>query len=268
MVNASGMPRILLVDDNPNVRSFVRLALREEGFEVIEGADGETAVYLAERYNLDLIILDVLLNDMNFDGLDVCKLLRQRGIRTPVIFLTVLDRISDSRFPGFAFSIGGDDYIAKRDELLDLEREMRIRPTEFLNRKSDVAELLARVSAILRRQRPGTEGEGLRPLSPRLRADFEGRTVEIFRAGSWVDAGLTGTEISILRTLASQTGRPMGRNQISEAVARERGAGGRAEAFTDRALETHVSRLRRKLETDGSLRIQAVPGIGYRLEIL
>ena len=259
--------KILLLDDNPRVRSFIVPALEAEGYEVVEAEEGPTAVYLAQEESFALIILDIMLADRDFDGLDVCKAIRDLGIVTPVIFLTVADRIDDPRFFRRAFDLGGDDYIAKREELLGIENERRIDPTEFLVQKGDMVELLTRVRSRIRRNiQP--EARWLE-VGPRIRADLDGFQVEVFREGQWEDAGLTRTEWAIFMALAETRGRPVGRIHIIDAVEADRRAEGRPETITERALEAHMSRLRGKLEVapEQPTVIEAVHRFGYRLVI-
>jgi CheY-like chemotaxis protein len=91
------------------------------------------------------VVLDILLGDERMGGLDVCKRIREKGIRTPIIFLTVKDRAEEPYFMRRAFQLGGDDYISKREELRRIEQWMGISPSEILERKSDIDELLARI---------------------------------------------------------------------------------------------------------------------------
>ena len=138
---------ILLLDDNSRIRSFVRPALEDAGFNCIEAEDGPTALEKVDTQRPDLVVLDIILKDRDFSGLDVCKEMRRKGISTPVIFLTIKDRAEDPRFMERAFSLGGDDYVSKREELRELELSLGLRPAEFLERKSDLEELIARIRA-------------------------------------------------------------------------------------------------------------------------
>ncbi len=259
--------RILLLDDNPRVRSFVVPALESQGYDVFEAEDGPTAVYLAQEESFSLIILDIMLAAPDFNGMDVCKAIRDLGVNTPVIFLTVADRADDPRYFQRAFEIGADDYIAKREELLRIENEMGITPAEFLVQKGDVVELLTRVRARIRRTvQPEARWLGA---GPRIRADLDGFQVEVFREGQWEDAGLTRTEWAIFMALAENRGRPVGRIHVIEAVEADRRAEGRQETITERSLEAHMSRLRGKLEVgpEQPTVIEAVHRFGYRLVI-
>ena len=261
--------KILLLDDNPNVRSFVVQALKAEGYEVCEAEDGHTALYLAQNMSFDLIILDIMLVDSDYGGLDVCKDMRQSGIDTPVIFLTVMDRANDPYFFRRAFELNADDYIAKREELLGLERDMRIPPAEVVPKKGDTEELLTRVRARIRRSGQRQPETVWLDVGPHLRIDLDSLQVEVFSEDRYQDAGLTRTEKVIFLALARQPGRTIGRWHLIEAVEDDRRAGGRQGTMTARALENHVSNLRSKLGTSAEppAVIEAVSGLGYRLDV-
>ena len=108
-------PTILLVDDNPQIRSFIRPALEDSGFRCIE-VDGDEAVYHAEASLPALIVLDIELGDPDMDGLDVCKRIRMMGLRMPVIFLTVRANVEDLEY-GLRVAGPGSDYVRKLEEL-------------------------------------------------------------------------------------------------------------------------------------------------------
>src|SRR5689334_3281959 len=122
--------RILVVDDEPSITDAVGTALRYEGFEVRSEATGRGALQTAESFKPDLIVLDIMLPDL--DGLEVTRRLRSDGVRTPVLFLTAKDATED-KVSGL--TVGGDDYVTKPFSL---------------------AEVVARVRAVLRRTAPGT----------------------------------------------------------------------------------------------------------------
>lgn len=113
----SGRPKVLLVDDNPDVRSFVRPALEAAGFDCIEAEDGWAGLVAVDNEAPDLVVLDIMLGDEDMNGLDVCKKIRERGSAIPVIFLTIKDRTEEPGYMAQAFRLGGDDYISKREEL-------------------------------------------------------------------------------------------------------------------------------------------------------
>src|SRR5947208_10299164 len=129
MASSSGRRHVLVVDDEPSIVDAVATALRYEGFEVREAATGRAALAAAQESPPDLVVLDVMLPDL--DGLEVTRRLRADGIRVPILFLTARDSVED-KVAGL--TVGGDDYVTKPFSL---------------------AELVARVRAILRR----TNGE-------------------------------------------------------------------------------------------------------------
>ena len=115
-------PTILLVDDNPQIRSFIRTALDDGGFDCIEAMDGDEAVYYAEASRPDLIVLDIELGDPSMDGLDVCSRIRKLGLRMPVIFLTVRGTVEDLQY-GLKVAGPGSDYVRKLEELRRMQVE-------------------------------------------------------------------------------------------------------------------------------------------------
>ena len=137
--------RILVVDDEPSIVDAVATSLRYEGFEVTEAVNGRQALSSAQEDPPDLIVLDVMLPDL--DGLEVTRRLREDGIRVPVLFLTARDAVED-KVAGL--TVGGDDYVTKPFAL---------------------AEVVARVHAILRRL--GVEDRGRR--DPPVRRHRDGR---------------------------------------------------------------------------------------------
>src|SRR4051794_31685547 len=139
------LPRVLLVEDDGDLRRLLRRGLEEESFEVMQASTGKDAVSLAESEAPSLLVVDIGLPDA--DGRDVVQAIRSRGVESPVLFLTARDQMVD-RLAGF--SAGGDDYLTK--------------PFEF-------AEVVARVRALLRPSAgdlPGAGGGGprLRPAAP------------------------------------------------------------------------------------------------------
>lgn len=242
--------KILVVDDNPRVRLFLRSALETAGFNYIEAEDGWTALVLVEEECPDLVVLDILLGDERMGGLDVCKRIREKGIRTPIIFLTVKDRAEEPYFMRRAFQLGGDDYISKREELRQIERQMGISPSELLERKSDIDELLSRIKIRLHHVDSKQEFDGY------LKVDLLSRQVEIKREGKWQEVYLTSTEQSLLEVLLQKSGRPVGKVELMSTA----GVDGEG------SLQNHIMRLRKKLEPDPSSPryILTYHGIGYR----
>src|ERR1700740_3620616 len=136
MADGDRIPKVLVVDDEPNIRELVEVALKFHGCAVSVSANGKDALHQAETYEPDLMILDVMLPDM--DGFEVCRALRQDGNDVPVIFLTARDTTSDTIR---GLTLGGDDYVTK---------------------PFSVEALVARVRAVLRRttRTPGGAGQG------------------------------------------------------------------------------------------------------------
>jgi two-component system OmpR family response regulator len=236
-------PRVLIVDDEPNIRELVQVALTFHGCAVATGATGEDALTLADSYGPDLIVLDVLLPGI--DGFEVCRRLRARGNEVPVIFLTARDATSDSIT---GLTIGGDDYITK---------------------PFSVEALVARVRAVLRRtarQRGLADGDGkggghddgagtLRVAD--LELDEDHWTVT--RAGTPIE--LSPTEFRLLAYLMRNQGLMLTRKQLLENV------WGWEYAGQSQVLETYVSYLRRKLDPLGPPLIHTQRGVGYSLRL-
>jgi two-component system OmpR family response regulator len=221
-------PRVLVVDDEPNIIELVAMALRYEGFTVQTAATGRAALVAAAKFTPALVILDVMLPDI--DGLEVLRRLTANGQKAPVIFLTARDATED-KVRGL--TVGGDDYVTK---------------------PFSIEELVARVRAVLRRH--GQNG----PDSSRLAlADLEldDDAHEVRRAGQAVE--LTPTEYRLLRYLLVNAGRVLSRSQILDHVW-DYDFGGDASV-----LETYVSYLRRKVDRFDPPLIQTVRGVGYVL---
>jgi two-component system OmpR family response regulator len=237
MAEGAASPRVLVVDDEPNIRELLQVALTFHGCAVATGATGEEALALAGSYRPDLIVLDVLLPDL--DGFEVCRRLRAGGDEVPVIFLTARDATSDSIT---GLTIGGDDYITK---------------------PFSVEALVARVRAVLRRtarQRGQADGEGADAGGATLRVadlelDEDHWTVR--RGGTPVE--LSPTEFRLLAYLMRNQGLMLTRRQLLENV------WGWEYAGQSQVLETYVSYLRRKLDPLGPPLIHTQRGVGYTL---
>ena len=204
--------RLLVVEDDPKLAELLARGLREHAYAVDVATDGKAALYQAAINPYDAIILDVMLPVKS--GLDVCRELRARGSRTPVLMLTARDTVHD-RVAGL--DTGADDYLTK--------------PFAF-------PELLARLRALLRR------APELLPTMIRvgdLTVDTGAQTAT--RAGR--PLSLTSKEYALLEFLARNAGKVVGRAAISEHVWDEN-----HDPFSN-AIEVYVNRLRRKLETDG-----------------
>jgi two-component system response regulator MprA len=220
--------KILVVDDEPAVRESLRRALELEGYEVDLAADGQEALArLEQRDQPDALILDILMPRM--DGLEVCRKLRLEGDEVPVLMLTARAEI-DSRVAGL--DAGADDYLPKPFAL---------------------AELLARLRALLRRTSNGSDGV-LRFAD----LELEPGTREVRRDGKPID--LTRTEFSLLELFLRNPRQVLTRSIIFERV------WGYDFGPTSNSLDVYIGYLRRKTEVDGKPRlIHTVRGIGYAL---
>jgi two-component system, OmpR family, response regulator len=220
--------RILVVDDEPSIVDAVATALRYEGYEVAEAASGREALDEATRHEPDLIVLDWMLPDI--EGIEVGRRLRARGFKSAVLFLTAKD---GTEHKVEALRAGGDDYVTKPFSL---------------------AEIVARIQAILRRTAGNLPGDVLR--FGDLMLD-EARH-EVFRGETRIE--LTATEFSLLRYLMLNPRRVLSKSQILQNVWRY-DFGGNANV-----VETYVSYLRRKLDAAGPPLIKTVRQVGYMLE--
>ena len=219
--------RLLLVDDEDNLRSMLDAALRHSGFEVHPVASGRDAIAAVPEVHPDLIVLDVMLPDL--DGFAVCKRLRSSGDRTPVLFLTARDATED-KVRGL--TLGGDDYLVKPFSL---------------------EELVARISAVLRRS-------GIDPTRAELRCGdlvMDDDAHRLTRGGH--DVALSPTEWNLLRYLLVNKGRVVSKAQILDHVWDYDfgGDGG--------VVETYIGYLRRKLDTSEPRLIHTIRGVGYTL---
>ena len=246
--------KILLVDDNPRVRSFVRPALEAAGFDCIEAVDGLTALEKVDSEYPDLLVLDIMLGDDSMNGLDVCKRIRKKGIRIPVIFLTIKDRTEDSRYMERAFQLGGDDYITKREELKRLEKSMGLPPTEFVGQKSDIEELIARIRVRINLVKPELEYDDY------LRIDLVKQQLKVKLNGQWQEIHLTTTEFNILEALIKAGGQPLGKNQLMDMT----------NVDGEASLQNHIWRLRNKIEPspEAPQYILTYHSVGYRFKEL
>ena len=220
--------RILVVDDEPSIIDAVATSLRYEGFAVTQAVNGRQALSSAQEDPPDLIVLDVMLPDL--DGLEVTRRLREDGIQVPILFLTARDAVED-KVNGL--TIGGDDYVTKPFAL---------------------AEVVARVHAILRRL--GAEGQETGILTF---ADItlDENAHEVTRAGHEIP--LTATEFNLLRFFMLNPRHVLSKSQILDHVWHYDFGG------DGNVVETYVSYLRKKLEVAGPSVIQTVRLVGYAL---
>ena len=222
--------RLLLVDDEDNLRSMLEAALRHSGFEVHPAPDGRTALDAIDTAKPDLIVLDVMLPDL--DGFEVCRRLRATGNRTPVLFLTARDATED-KVRGL--SLGGDDYVTKPFSLEELVARLR-----GLMRRAGARR--AESSSVL------TVGD--------LRLDEDSH--EVFRDGD--EISLTATEFELLRFLMRNPRRVLSKAQILDRVW-QYDFGGQANV-----VELYISYLRKKVDAGREPMIHTMRGAGYVLK--
>jgi two-component system OmpR family response regulator len=219
--------KVLIVDDEPNIRDLLSTSLRFAGFSVHAVANGADAVHAAEKGEPDIILLDVMLPDMN--GFSVTKKLRSMGINAPVLFLTARDETED-KITGL--TVGGDDYMTKPFSL---------------------DEIVARINAILRRTKAAQVEESVLEVGEiKINQDAH----DVFANGTLVD--LSPTEYKLLRFLMSNPNRVLTKAQILDHVWEYDFNGEMG------IVESYVSYLRKKLDplTTEPL-IQTKRGVGY-----
>ncbi|MEU6743240.1 response regulator transcription factor [Streptosporangium sandarakinum] len=219
--------RLLVVDDEPNIRELLSASLRRSGFEVITAADGREAVHFAERIRPDLVVLDVMLPDM--DGFSVAGRLRDVSGQTPVLFLTARDA-TDDKVAGLRVA---DDYVTKPFSL---------------------EEVVARIRAVLRRTR-GDLDIPARLQVGTLELDEEAHQVWV----SGEPVRLSPTEFKLLHYFMVNTGRVLSKAQILDHVWNYDFGGDAG------VVESYVSYLRRKVDVNEPRLIHTLRGVGYVL---
>jgi DNA-binding response OmpR family regulator len=222
------MARILVVEDEADIALGLQLDLTDEGHAVEVVGRGDEASRRG-REPWDLIILDVMLPGR--DGFEVCRDLRRAGIRTPVLMLTAKAQEAEKVM---GLDMGADDYVTK---------------------PFSARELRARVRALLRRAAPDIE-----PVHRLGSCEVDFARAEVRRAGERMD--LTAIELKMLRTFLQHPGRVLSRAEVIDEV------WGRGVSITDRVVDTHLVKLRRKIEPDPAepRHIVSVRGIGYRFD--
>jgi len=219
---------ILVVDDEPSIIDAVSTALRYEGFHVPTANNGRSALSMAQEGAPDLIVLDIMLPDI--DGLEVTRRLRTSGVRVPILFLTAHNAVDD-RVRGL--TVGGDDYVTKPFAL---------------------AELVARVHAVLRRTRGDDPATGVLHFAD---LSLDENTHEVFRGDIAIE--LTATEFSLLRFFMLNPRHVLSKAQILDHVWHYDFGG------DGNVVETYVSYLRKKLEKGGPPLIHTIRMVGYAL---
>lgn len=225
------MEKILILEDEIGIRSFVSINLKREGYEVIEAGTGAEALEkLSSEKNISVALLDIMLPDMS--GIDVCKYIRENHDNIGVIMLTAKSQEED-KIEGFVS--GADDYIIK---------------------PFSIKELLARVAALIRRVKKNNDSKKNNLIdSPPFLLDQNKR--KLFKNGEEVD--LTPTEFSIVKYLMINDNQSLSRDQILEEV------WGSVVLYDYKIVDVNIRRIRNKIEDDPSKPkyIQTIWGYGY-----
>lgn len=228
--------KIMVVDDEESLVRLITFNLNKEGYETVFAYDGLDALTVMEKENPDLLVLDLMLPGK--DGLEICRELRAQNNPIPIIMLTARDEEID-RVVGL--ELGADDYVIK---------------------PFSVRELLARIKAVLRRNKvpeTGVEGPEEVQAGPFV---VKAESYEIFFEGQPLD--LTLKEYELLEILIRNQGRVLKRDYLLEVL------WDYAESVNTRVLDVHVSKLRDKIEKDSKnpQYIKTVRGLGYKLETM
>ncbi len=229
--------KILIAEDDPNIRLGLVATLESEGYDVTAAADGAQALKLFPQQKFELVILDVMMPKAS--GYDVCRDLRGRGTQVPVLFLTAKGAEIDKVV---GLKLGADDYVTK---------------------PFGIQELLARVEALLRRGRSHPEPIDDAARLPIFRlgaAEIDRRKFAVVVEGQSV--ALTARELKLAEMFAAHPGEVLTRDALLNAV------WGFGYVGTTRTLDQHVAQLRRKIDPPGkaSSAIATVHGVGYRYD--
>ncbi len=221
--------KILIIEDEPAVVSFIRRGLMEAGHEVVVAMDGGTGFEMAQSDELNMILLDVMLPGMN--GVDLCRKLREKRIATPVIMLTALG-MTENIVNGL--NNGADDYL--------------IKPFKF-------AELMARIDAVTRRGQSVTSSAHLLKIADVV---LDTRSKTVTRGDLKVD--LTATEFKLLEFMMNQEGRVLSRSELLDHV------WGVNFDMNTNVVDVYINYLRKKIDRDHKEKlIHTVIGMGYVL---
>ncbi|MBE0587606.1 MAG: DNA-binding response regulator [Betaproteobacteria bacterium HGW-Betaproteobacteria-9] len=236
----NAMKQILIAEDQTDIRDLLALNLRGAGYGVSETRDGPSALALQTEVGHDLLVLDLMMPGL--DGLEVCKTLRSRGDHTPILMLTAksteLDRV-------LGLELGADDYLTK---------------------PFSIAELLARVKALLRRSEllraaQAAQSTAVDAGAPLVNGELEIQPVKRVARVRGVNLDFTALEFDLLLYFAQHPGHVFSRGQLLNAV------WGYTHDGYEHTVTTHINRLRAKLESD-PLRpdfILTVRGAGYKM---
>ena len=223
--------RLLVVEDEPNIRELLATSLRFAGFEVQVAADGSTAIRMAAEQNPDLVVLDVMLPDL--DGFTVTRRLRESGRHLPIVFVTARDSLDD-KITGL--TVGGDDYVTKPFSL---------------------EEVVARLRGLIRRSTL-TLAQAKDPVLTVGDLTLDEDSYEVARAGTPIE--LTATEFELLRFLMRNPRRVLSKAQILDRVW-SYDFGGK-----ESVVELYISYLRKKVDAGREPMIHTVRGAGYMLK--
>jgi phosphate regulon transcriptional regulator PhoB len=223
--------RVLIVEDEPDIRDLLAFHLEREGFQVVQARTGAEALRQIRAAPPDLVVLDLMLPEL--DGLEVCRRLR-RDPTTATLPIVMLTARGDEVDRVLGLELGADDYIVK---------------------PFSPKEVVARIRAVLRRAEPAPLGRAHTPAGLSLDPDMRKVTVR------GTPVGLTAKEFDLLRALAEARGRVLSRDHLLERVWGYAAAG----EIESRTIDVHVRRLRVKLGPEGH-RVVTVKSVGYRFE--
>ncbi|MDQ1723780.1 MAG: two-component system, OmpR family, response regulator [Frankiaceae bacterium] len=225
------MPKLLVVDDEPNILELLGASLRYEGFEIATATNGREAMQVARTFKPDALVVDVMMPIMN--GFDMTRRMRADGMVAPVLFLTARDG-TDDKVTGL--TLGGDDYVTKPFSL---------------------DELVARLRALLRRHGAPDSSQSASLTFADIELDDD--THEVIKAGEGVT--LSPTEFKLLRYFLLNPGRVLSKAQILDHVW-QYDFGGDANI-----VESYMSMLRRKVDTGDPRLLHTLRGVGYVLRV-
>lgn len=226
------MDNILIADDNMEIIKILKPYIEKEGFNVIFALDGEEALLKFEHYNPLLILLDIMMP--RFDGLEVCRRIREKS-NTPIIMITAKSEDADKIL---GLNSGADDYIIK---------------------PFSPGEVVARINAVLRRITPFENNSSSKISYPSLEIDLNNYSVKV--DGKKIN--LTKKEIEVLWMIASAPNKILSRDELLDNIWGEGYFG------DPRTIDTHIKRLRAKLNLDGQYAwdIKTIWGAGYKFEV-
>jgi len=230
-------PRILIIEDDPEIAGLVDFHLKDQGFETERAGDGETGLARAMSGEAGLIVLDLMIPGL--DGLQLCRTLRESGSRVPILMLTARSEEIDKVL---GLELGADDYLTK---------------------PFSVRELIARVKAILRRAGPAPHDTPSHDDGAQEPLTYGDLTVHLAKRRVTLNhkaVDLTAKEFDLLAAFATNPGKPYTREQLLNQV------WGYSYTGYEHTVNSHINRLRAKIETDPSNPrfILTVWGYGYR----